>query len=208
MKIEITSASARDGGAVICVSVRLSEGENSETRELLLLSSQYIELGACVGEIDCDRFDELNSAAELCSAARRGMNILGYGSCSKRGLAQKLRAKGVDAGVASAAADLLESMRYIDENEDAARIAERCVRKYWGIRRISSELYSKGYGADAVEYAIESLARVDFSSLCEEYIKKKYRALPDTPDGRKKLFAALLRMGYTSSEIKEAFRAF
>ena len=208
MKIEITSVSARDGGALICLAVLLSEGEKVDERELLLLSSQYTELGVSRGEIDEATFDEISEASELCLAVRRGMSILGYGASSKKELAKKLVLRGVAREMANGAAEMLERMGYVDENEDAARLAERSLKKYWGIRRISSELMSKGYGDSAVRYALDTLRDVDFSMLCKEYIDKKYRALPDTPDGRKKLFSALMRMGYTSSEIREAFRAF
>ncbi len=206
MKIEITSVSARDSGALICVSVRLSSGENFEIRELLLLPSQYTELGVAEGEIGEERFDGLLAAADLCSAFRKGLSLLGYGACSKKELSRKLSQKGVARQLASGAAEMLERMGYINEREDSVRIAERCVRKYWGLRRIRAELYSKGYGDIATQSAVDSLDEIDFSELCAEYIVKKYKALPEAPEGRKKLFAALMRMGYSSSEIKEAFR--
>ena len=208
MKIEITSVSARDGGALICLAVALSDGENVDRREFLLLSSQYAEIGVSKGEIDEAAFDTISEASELCLAVRRGMNILGYGASSKRELSKKLALRGVTRDMASGAAEMLERMGYVNEREDAARFAERAVRKYWGTRRIYSELVSKGYEQGAVEFAIDTLESVDFSALCKDYIDKKCGALPETPDGRKKLFAALMRMGYTSSEIREAFRAF
>ncbi len=192
----------------MCVSVRISNGENSEMRELLLLPSQLSELGLSLREISEETFDEISAAAELCAAFRRGLNALGYGAYSKKELVMKLCHKGVTREMATGAADLLEEMGYVNEAEDAARLAERSLRKFWGIRRISSELYAKGYSSDAVDAALSTLEKVDFAALCEEYIRKKYRSLPDSPEGRKKLFSALVRMGYTSSEIKEAFRAF
>lgn len=207
MKIEITSVSARDGGALICLAVALSEADKVDRREFLLLSSQYAELGVKKGAIDEDEFDAVYRASELCAAVRRGMNILGYGACSKRELERKLASKGVEKSLAMGASEMLESMGYVNECEDAARFAERALLKYWGARRITAELYSRGYSADAVSYAMDTLADFDFSELCAEYIDKKYKSLPETPEGRKKLFASLLRMGYSTSEIKEAFCA-
>lgn len=208
MNIEITSVSSRDGGALVCVAVRISNGENSEMIEFLLLPSQLAELGLSAREISEETFDEINAAAELCSAFRKGLSALGYGAYSKKELVMKLCHKGVTREMANGAADLLEQMGYVNEAEDAARLAERSVKKFWGARRISSELYAKGYSPDAVAWALASLESVDFAALCEDYIRKKYKSIPDSPEGRKKLFSALMRMGYTSSEIKEAFRAF
>jgi SOS response regulatory protein OraA/RecX len=207
MKIEITSASARDCGAYVSVRAKLSDGSNFEIRELLLLASQYAELGVTIGEIDCEVFDALVSRSELCAAYLRGVAVLGYGAHSKKELARKLCQKGVTREMANGAAEMLERAGYINESDDAARLAERATKKYWGRRRISSELYARGYDADAVSSALETLEDVDFSRLCEEYIRKKYKEIPDDQNSRKKLFSALLRMGYTSSEIKEAFRA-
>ena len=208
MKIEITSLSARDGGALVSLTVSLSEGANVDRREFLVLSSLFAELSVECGEIDGEIFDKISEASELSLAVRRGMSILGYGAASKKELERKLVVKGVARDVARSAAEHLSLMGYIDESEDAARLAERAVRKLYGSRRISAELVAKGYSAEAVRYALDTLENVDFSALCEEYIAKRYKALPSTPDGRKKLFSALVRMGYSSSEIKEAFRAF
>lgn len=206
MKIEVTSVCSRDGGAAVCVSVRLSDGENSERRELILLASQYSELRVAKGEIDADDFDRLQSAAELCSAVRRGMALLGYGACSKRALTLKLRTKGIAPDMARSAADLLERIGYIDETADAQRVAERCVKKYWGKSRISAELFSKGYSDQAVRAALDSLDEVDFAELCAEYIEDKYRVPPSEPEQRRKLFSALTRRGFSSSDIKDAIR--
>lgn len=206
MKIEVTSVCSRDGGAAVCVSVRLSEGANSERRELILLASQYSELRVVRGEIDADDFDRLQSAAELCSAVRRGMSLLGYGACSKKALTLKLRNKGVDPETARSAADTLEQIGYIDEAADAQRIAERCIKKYWGRSRISAELFSKGYSDEAVRTALDSLDEVDFAELCADYIEDKYRVPPNDPEQRRKLFGALARRGFSSSDIKDAIR--
>ena len=145
----------------------MTSGENVDRREFLLLSSQYAELGVEKGGIDEDTFDAISEASELCLAVRRGMDILGYGAVSKKELVRKLTLRGVARDVASGAADMLASMGYVDENKDAARFAERGIRKYWGVRRIASELMSKGYGREAVAFAIESLEGVDFSALCK-----------------------------------------
>lgn len=205
MRIEILSISASNGGADIVLAVRLSDGENSEKRSLVLLARQFAELRPEKGEISEERFDELSEAAEICAAVKRGMNILGYGACSKKNMRLKLCSKGFAAGVAESAAEYLEELGYINEKKDASREAERCIVKYWGRRRIAAALYEKGYSESAVRGAIESLVGVDFEERCVTLIKKKFRYLPKETNERKKLFAALLRYGYSSSEIKNAF---
>ncbi|MBQ7384642.1 MAG: regulatory protein RecX [Clostridia bacterium] len=205
MTVSVTSVSALNGGSEILLSVCISDGEHSEKRQLVLLSRQYAELRPEKGEISEERFDELSHAADICAAVKRGMNILGYGASSKKNMRLKLRSKGFSPEVSETAAEYLEELGYINEESDAEREAERCVGKYWGRRRIAAALYEKGYCEAAVRGAIDSLEAVDFEGRCVSLIEKKFRALPEDANGRKKLFAALLRYGYSPSEIKNAF---
>ncbi|MBO5416543.1 MAG: regulatory protein RecX [Clostridia bacterium] len=205
MTVTVTSVRAINGGSDIVLSVCLSDGEHSEKRELVLLSRQYAALRPEKGEISEESFDELSEAAEICAAVKRGMNILGYGACSEKNMRLKLRSKGFGAEVAASAAEYLVELGYINEEKDAEREAERCVGKYWGRRRIAAALYEKGYSEAAVRGAIESLGEVDFEGRCVSLIEKKFRGLPEDANEKKKLFASLLRYGYSPSEIKNAF---
>lgn len=204
MTISVISISAQNGGSEAVVTVRLASGENFEDRMLVLSMQTYAELRLEKGEISEESFDELQREAKIYSALKRGMNILGYGACSEKNLVLKLRSKGFSRYVSEEAARRLCERGYIDESEDARREAERCLKKYWGRKRIEAQLYSKGYSHEAVDMAIESLADVDFSELCAELITKKIRSLPSDESGRRKLFASLVRYGYTSTEIKNA----
>jgi SOS response regulatory protein OraA/RecX len=47
-------------------------------------------------------------------------------------------------------------------------------------------------------------AGVDFAANCAELIRSRYGELPTSPDERRKLYAALSRYGYSSSEINSA----
>ncbi len=205
MRIEILSIAALNGGSEISLSIRISDGENSEKRTLVLLSRQFAELRPERGEIDAERFEELEAAAIVCSAVKRGMNILGYGACSEKNMRLKLRTKGFDADIARTAAAYLRELGYINESNDASREAERCVRKLWGRRRIVAALYEKGYSEEAVREALDLLDEVDFEEKCASLIRKKFGGVPEDARERQKLFAALARYGYSTSEIKNAF---
>ena len=205
MTLKITSITAINGGAEVCIGVGIEEGENSEKRQLLLLSRQYAELRVQKGEISPELFDRLLEASEICAAVKRGMNILGYGACSEKNMTLKLRSKGFSRESAESAAGYLCELGYINERDDALREAEKCIKKHWGLKRIAAALYEKGYSSDAISLALEELEGYDFSDSCAELIRKKFRALPDDRETQKKIFANLLRYGYTSSEIKKAF---
>ncbi len=205
MTLEILSISALNGGSEIALTVRISDGENSEKRTLLLLTAQFAELRPEKGEISEERFDELSAAALVCSAVKRGMNILGYGACSEKNMRLKLRAKGFSPDAAESAAEYLRKLGYINEENDAAREAEKALAKGWGRRRIAAALYEKGYSESATRKSLETLEDVDFNQRCAALIQKKFKGLPEEINERKKLFAALMRYGYSASEIKNAF---
>lgn len=205
MNITITSISALSGGAEVSLAVRIQDGERYKERTLVLLARQYAELRPAKGDIDCERFELLLAEAEICSAVKRGMYILGYGACSEKNMALKLRTKGFSKNAAARAAEYLVQLGYINEAEDALREAERCLKKGWGKRRIASALYEKGYSHEASEEALSEFDNIDFSKICAELILKKFKGLPEDISERRRLMASLLRYGYTSGEIKNAF---
>lgn len=205
MTIEVTSISAINAGAEVVIEIKISEGENFEKRKVILLARQYAELRVHKGEIDRDYLDTLISEGEVCAAVKRGMNILGYGACSEKNMAFKLRAKGFDKESALRASKYLSELGYINECDDAEREAERCIKKLWGIKRIVAFLYEKGYTDTAVRLVVSKLEEYDFTGSCVALIERKFRALPEDREEQKKLFAALVRCGHTPSDIKKAF---
>ena len=88
--------------------------------------------------------------------------------------------------------------------------ARQNLKKGWGPRRIREDLRAKGFGADALEEAMESLAEVDFAHNCADVIRKKYgetsAELPTDRGERQKMTAALMRLGYDPDHIRDALR--
>ena len=179
--------------------------------KLRLLVEQYADLqesGPAVrpGAITPARVEELMRAGELCAAIRRGMSLLQYGDRSARRLAAGLMAKGTSRETAEAAAAYLVDKGYIREDDTARRFAEQDLRKGWGPRRIREDLRARGFTAEAVDEAMETLEEVDFSEACARVIRKKYGELPKDYADRRKMTASLMRLGYDSDHIREASR--
>ena len=208
MNITLTSVKALDSGNEVCLSLEISDGTHVEKRDLIILTDQYYSLGIGKGGISEEAFEELERSAAVCSAYKKGLFMLGYGSCSASRLKYKLRGKGFDAESAEQAAMLLGRNGYIDEERDAVREAEKCSEKLWGRQRIISRLYSLGYSHRAISAANEMLDGIDFTQKCVCLIENNYPELTqaDTREAVEKAFSALMRMGYTSSEIREAVR--
>ncbi len=202
--IVIRSIARVENEPYLSLTVEISSGDRREKRVLIIPDGIYIELKLEKGGIDTELFDKLESEAKRCAAYRRGLSILGYGANSERALSRKLIRKGFDKESAQAAAAALRSEGSINEERDAEREAEACLGKCWGERRIISRLYEKGYSGEAIDAARATLEAVDFSELCAELIKKRYRPFPTEQRAREKAIASLMRYGYTLSQIRRA----
>jgi len=206
--ITLTELKAINGGDEVCVTAELKHGENKEIKKLFLLAGQYTSLRIRKGEISEERFDEIARAADVASAYKKGLFLLGYGACSEKKLKFKLRTKGFGEDVSSKAVEMLVRAGCIDEKSDAEREVEKCLAKLWGKKRIVAHLYTKGFAANAVNEACLRLDDVDFTENCRKLILKEHKeqliAAKEDIAIMAKLCAALQRMGYSFSEIREA----
>ena len=208
MTIKISDVKAINSGDEVCVTVEIISGENKEIKKLFLLAKQYTSLRVTKREISEERFDEISHAAEVASAYKKGLFLLGYGACSEKKLKFKLRTKGFNESISAEAVELITTAGLIDEPSDAIREVERCLNKLWGRKRIIAQLYTKGFSKEALDKAILTLDEVDFVENCKKLIIKEHKAqLAAARDDiaiMSKMCASLQRMGYSFSEIREA----
>ena len=207
MSVAITGIFARVEDAVcVCFEIKSEDGAHTESERFIISASQMARLGLAKGEADEELYETVEREARLYEATRRALRSLEFGACSKKALRIKLVRAGFDRECAERAVELLEREGLMNDSETACREAERALKKLWGPRRIEAELYKKGYGADCVRNALRHIDRVgaDYVANCKSLVRKKLRSNRIPPDGTGKLFAALQRYGYTSSEIREA----
>ena len=203
MRIQITDFQALDGDSLVAVHVLIqSENGERDARKYYILPEQYASLKLRRGEITPDVVDSLEEAARLSEAIRKGLKLLSYGAQSERVLKQKLRARGYDPELASAAAAYLSRLGLMDERGDAMRVVQSCRRKHWGMRRILSHLFQKGYPESVIRAIQAELEGEDFVSDCVELIRSKYHSAPEGREEKQKLTAALIRYGYSLGEIR------
>ena len=133
-------------------------------------------------------------------AVRSALNILGYADNTEKKLREKLSHKGYDPASVDFAVDYVKNMGALNDSRfidiEVRRLAER---KLYGIRRITQELFVKGFSREDI--ASVDLSELDFPALCAKRIAQLSSRYPD----RRKLYAALQRYGYTSSDIRQAF---
>ena len=207
MVISITSFSVH-GTDEIAVSVDISNGEHTQKEQLIISSTQYADFALKHGEIDEQAYDTILFASQIHTAIKQGLSILSYGICSENALIRKLISRGNSREIAEIATEELKQNGYIDQDEDAAREAERGAVKLWGKLRITASLREKGYSDDSIRYALTYLraSGVDYIENCATLIRRRWGEIPSDPAERRKMVAAVMRYGYTSDEIRAACR--
>lgn len=207
MTISITSLRAR-GEDEIAVSFRLCEGDNVCDETFVVSGADILRMRLSTGDSTREVYEEVSHAADLHYAAKRALSVLGYGACSKKNLERKLVMKHIAPDIAAEVCDILEEKGYIDDGGNAVREAELCARKLWGTRRIAAAMYKKGYSEGAVRSALYALEDegVDFVSNCARLIESRYSCVPKDRAELGKLYAAMMRYGYSASEISEALK--
>lgn len=205
MEISITAFSAgRDDD--IFVNFELKEGENRYRERFLISLSAYTRLSLSIGLSSQDVFDAVEHEARIYAAYRMALRTSCAGIQSNKSLVRRLVAKGCDAKFACLAVERLVENGLHNEQASALRDAEKCLNKLWGRARIRAYLVNKGYGAKEINqtfYAFEDEG-VDFVKNCRALIEKRYAPFPKDKNEAQKIIAALVRYGYSVSEIKEA----
>ncbi len=198
---EILSVRAADGGARLVLAVE-SEIAGEKARETLTVLTSRMKSVPQKGVIDEETLLFLRREHALCAALATGLRSLSASGGSRVQLRQKLCTKGVARDVAEDAVEVLCEKGYLNERESALAAAECDLRKLWGDRRILADLRAKGYGKEALLAVQELLQEKDGAARCAALLGKR-RFDAENPD---KLIAALMRYGYTRTEIRAALR--
>ena len=204
MKIEITSCLAVSEGKEIELVIETSEVYKMNTYRYTIPREAYARLGEPTGEISRETMRDLRYEEEKYRATKKALDILAFGRNSSKTLARKLRHRNFTPEICDEVAELMKEKGYIREDEDVILDAEACIEKCWGMRRTLMYLHDKGYNNETLTSARAFLAEVDYVELCAELIRKQYGKLPKDDAGRQKIFSALLRFGYSTTEIRKA----
>ncbi len=213
--ITVTGVEVPEGSrGVLYVTVKLSDGVHEEVKELKLFryflkKTVYGDTLPATGEFPgAERYEALLSASEATSATIKAVDLLAFGDCTVKKLSEKLRSRGFSKESIEGACAFALDKGYIREEEHLARLMETlCEKKKYGIRRIRSEVYAKGFSEEAVKAVFEEVAcRLDFDGALVDRLAKVKGGIPVDPLGKKKLYASLLRYGFTPEEISRHLR--
>lgn len=162
-------------------------------------------------EIDDGDLAAFKEAAGSRLAFNSAMFSLDMRDHSEKEIRQKLIRK-YDAQSVDSAVEKLIGLGLINDRRYAELLTrELFERKKFGKNRVKSELYRRGIAAEIINEVIEAYEEDNDSDNVEKIVdiirKKYYNKLIDEKS-RQKVVAALVRLGYSFSDIRQAMREF
>ena len=138
-------------------------------------------------------------------AQEKALYLLEHRSHSKKELADKIsRTAGREA--AERAAERMEELGLVNDAQYARNLAEELLqRKRFAARRAEYELLQKGIDRALAQEIVEELAPEPEESL-RFLLERKYQRSLSDEKGRRRVFAALQRLGYSGEDIRTALR--
>ena len=175
------------------------DGEYALTVDEMYFASLYLKDGQ---EISEEEYAELEETVNIRRAYNCAVSLLSRRDHSKKELMRKLKEKGYSKG-AEAAVEKLANSGYVDDERFCRLYASELIRlKGYGRKRVEQELYLKGVDREIISGVLDEIS-FDTDRL-SDIIKRKYLAKMTDEKGRQKAFNALLRLGYSYGEIRDA----
>ena len=158
-------------------------------------------------EINEEELTELLNAVSFRRAYNKGLDFLSRRPYGTKELVKKLCEKGHEKEFAEKACDRLLELGLLNDEEYARILANDLLdRKNYSIKRIKQELAFRGINREIIENTVDLLDNDPVSRIII-LIKKKYINKISDEKGRKRTIDALLRLGYSYSDIKSALNS-
>ena len=170
---------------------------------LRVTEEELLHFGLRAGmELDEEALETLRSSARSSAARATAANIIGSRALSKQELTRRLVKKGNDASDAQAAADWLEDIGAVNDVQYAAALARHYGDRGYGPARVREELRRRGVDRSLWDEALEELPEA--AEVLDRLIQKKCRGDLSDPREKKRVSDALLRRGFSWSDVKAA----
>ncbi len=140
--------------------------------------------------------------------AQRAMGLLVRREHSRKELARKLEARGVDGDEAEATVARMAEAGWQDDARFAAGLARSRALAGYGPLRIRAELGTHGLGEDQIRAAFEALAESgddDWRAMARGLVQRRHGAgVADDPVLRRKAADFLFRRGFDGDTVRAA----
>ena len=193
MRVEEVKKSQRKQGRFL---VRLEDGGILRVTEDELLRFGLRE-GLELGE---EELEALRASAKASRTKAAAARMIGSRALSKQELTRRLMKKGSDAGDAQAAADWLEEIGAVDDENYAAALVRHYGGKGYGPARVRDELRRRGVDRGLWDSALEEMPEA--AEILDHMLQK--RGDLSDPKERRRASDALLRRGFSWEQVRAA----
>ena len=154
-------------------------------------------------EIDEAEIQKALEASEVKSAFEKASDYLSSRMHSKKELFDKLVKKGYEKDIASKAIEKLEEYHYIDDSLFAKEFILQNSKL--SKKMLENKLFSKGVANDIIQNELKEKSDDEEIELCETFAKKYIKSKDiNKENGKQKMFASLMRKGFSFETIKKA----
>lgn len=164
----------------------------------------------CLHENDTINEVELNhhlQESEYIRAKSRGMWFLDRADYSEKTLYEKIVAGGISQAAAARAVARIKELGLINDQKFAARLAAQMSDSNISKREAYAKLYNKGIPKEIIKSVLEQTP-FDETEQITAIINQKYRSKMDTKENIQKVYAALIRKGFSYSAVSEAIKKY
>ncbi len=196
MRIERVEASKHKRGRVL---VFLEDGAC-----LKITEQELLDFGLRAGDdLNKAALARLKEAAGVSNVKAAAADLIGKRAMSRASLEKKLKEKGASEAEARYAAEWLEAIGAINDADYAALLARHYGEMGYGPARVRDKLYEKGVPRELWEDALDQLP--DNGGQIDRFLQSKLRGRAPEEKEKKRLTDALLRRGYSWSDVKAAW---
>ncbi len=145
---------------------------------------------------------QLQAAGQRSESRVKAAQLASGRMLSRKELTDKLSRKGIDPDTAEETADWLESLGAVDDVAYAGVIARHYAASGYGPGRVRQELQKRGISRELWDDALSQLP--DSAGAIDRFLQKKLSGRTPDRTTLKKLSDALLRRGFSWSDIRPA----
>jgi SOS response regulatory protein OraA/RecX len=186
----------------------LMQIEFSEGEAALLDSKTVAENGLYVGQqLTAEELQKLKDLSDYTRALSRAVWYIERGALSEKALRDKLIRAGFPPAVCEKCTARLCELGLIDDTALAERLAEQLTAANISQRAALSRMVAKGIPRDVAAAALEN-TECDAESQIRAVIDKKYKTRLGSPEQVRKVFAALLRLGFSYGDVRAVLKAY
>ena len=158
-------------------------------------------------EIDPDFLEELKLQSDYVRAKSRALWYLDRMDYSEKALYDKLVQKGFDKEASSAVVAKLVELGLLNDRRYAEHLAVKLTDQGDSKRAALQKMLLKGVAYDLAKETL-SETETDEVSRILTLIEKKYSAKLQDPDNFQKVYAALVRRGFSYGDVKTALKKY